>query len=96
MQTCQERVRAPRTFRQPRLLIWSINQVDPDEQLSYPALLDYEREARIYALAKLIEAAGATSLWRCVCKAEMYREIRERSPGQRVAMELAIAESMRG
>lgn len=95
MQTCQELVRAPRTFARPRLDVWSMRQAEPVD-VTGDARADYERELRISALGNLICAGGATPLWRRVCMAEMTREIRSRSAGQRLAMELAIAESMRG
>jgi hypothetical protein len=95
MLTTQERVRPLRTFRRPRLDSWSIAKVDHIE-VTGSARADAEREARISALGMLLESPSATPLWRRVCCCEMTREICARSDDQRLAMELAIAESMRG
>ncbi|MGQ7939152.1 hypothetical protein [Paraburkholderia sp. D1E] len=95
MTTVQERVRAPRTFTLPRLDAWSVRQAEPVD-ITGDARADYERELRISALGSLICASGATPLWRRVCLREMMSEIRARSADQRLLMELAIAESMRG
>ncbi|KVN46817.1 hypothetical protein WT12_14625 [Burkholderia territorii] len=78
----------------PKLAGWSIEQADVTE-VSGEARADYERELRICAIGKLLESPAATPLWRRVCKHAMYTEIRLRSSDQRVAMELAIQESMR-
>ncbi|WP_157650239.1 hypothetical protein [Burkholderia ubonensis] len=86
--------RCPRRFSAPNLVGWSIDQTDVTE-LSGQARADYERELRISAIGKLLESPAATPLWRRVCKHAMYSEIRLRSDDQRVAMELAIQESMR-
>jgi hypothetical protein len=94
MPTTQERVRPVRTFRRPRLESWSIAIVDRIE-LTGQARADAEREARISALGMLMESPAAMPLWRRVCCSEMYREIRARSSDQRVAMELALQQSMR-
>jgi hypothetical protein len=94
MTISQVRVRAARAFTRPRLDVWSIAIVDHIE-VTGQARADAEREARISALGALLESPAATPFWRRVCKAEMYREIRARSEDQRVAMELAIQESMR-
>jgi hypothetical protein len=81
-------------FAQPHLDIWSIRQAEFVE-ITGGARDDYERELRITALGNLMGADCATALWRCVCCHAMYVEIRGRSSGQRVAMELALLESMR-
>ncbi len=94
MQTSQVRVRAPRTFARPRLHAWSIRQAESAE-ITGQARADYERELRISALGNLMCSDCATRLWRRVCLSEMVREIRARSADQRVAMELALQESMR-
>ncbi|MFM0020890.1 hypothetical protein [Paraburkholderia azotifigens] len=94
MLTTQERVRPLRTFRRPCLDVWSIATVDHLE-LTGQARADAEREARISALGMLMESPAATPLWRRVCCCEMTREIRARSADQRLAMELALQESMR-
>ncbi|PXX15872.1 hypothetical protein C7399_109207 [Paraburkholderia tropica] len=94
MPTVQVRARAVRVFTRPRLHTWSIAQADP-AQVAGEARADYERELRISALGSLIEASCATRLWRRVCCYEMTQEIRRRSPGRRLAMELALQESMR-
>ncbi|PRX32236.1 hypothetical protein B0G75_104257 [Paraburkholderia sp. BL18I3N2] len=94
MQTSQVRVRAPRTFRQPRLDVWSINAVDHIE-VTGQARTDAEREARISALGMLMKSPSATGLWQRVCCCEMTREIRARSADQRLSMELALLESTR-
>lgn len=83
-----------RWFARPDLRIWSIDQANVTE-LTGQARTDYERELRISAIGKLLESPAATPLWRRVCKRAMYGEIRLRSDDQRVAMELAIQESMR-
>lgn len=94
MTISQVRVRAARAFTRPRLQSWSIEQAEPVD-VTGEARADYERELRISALGALLYSPAATSLWRRVCKAEMYREIRARSGEQRVAMELAIMEATR-
>ncbi|MHB9838494.1 hypothetical protein Q8F57_027070 [Paraburkholderia terrae] len=94
MLTTQERVRPLRTFRRPRLDVWSIITVDHIE-VAGQARADAEREARISALGMLMESPAATPLWRRVCCCEMTREIRARSANQRLAMELVLRESMR-
>jgi hypothetical protein len=94
MSLLQERVRAPRTFARPRLDAWSIRQAESVEITGH-ARADYERELRISALGNLVCADGATALWRRVCCHAMRQEIRARSSGQRLAMELALQESMR-
>ncbi|WP_157648401.1 hypothetical protein [Burkholderia ubonensis] len=86
--------RFPRRFSAPNLVGWSLDQADVTE-LTGQARIDYERELRISALGQLLESPVATPLWRRVCKHSMYSEIRLRSDDQRVAMELAIQESMR-
>lgn len=83
-----------RRLARPRLQAWSIRQTEPVE-VTGQARADYERELRISMLGMLMCSAVATPLWRCVCKAAMYQEIRGRSADQRVAMELAVQESMR-
>lgn len=89
-------VRWKRRFAGPKLRIWSIGLVEDQlPELMGQARADYERELRISALGNLMCADCATPLWRRVCKHRMYREIRARSADQRVAMELAIQESMR-
>lgn len=89
-------VRRHRRFAAPELRIWSINLLeDHMPELMAPARIDAEREARITALGMLLCSHAATSLWRRVCLSEMVREIRARSADQRVAMELALQESMR-
>jgi hypothetical protein len=94
MPTAQACAGAPRRFMRPRLYTWSIQQAEVT-YLTGHARADYERELRISALGNLLCSISAAPLWRRVCLLEMYREIRARSAGQRVAMELAIAESMR-
>jgi hypothetical protein len=94
MQTVQARGRMSRTFRRPRLHAWSIGQAE-NVEVTGSARADYERELRISVVGVLLCSPAATPLWRRVCQAEMYREIRARSAGQRVAMELALAESLR-
>lgn len=94
MQTIQAVVRLSRAFTRPRLQAWSIGQAEPVE-VTGAARADYERELRISALGALMCSPAATPLWRRVCKAEMYREIRARSDDQRIALELAVKESMR-
>lgn len=94
MTIVQGRVRAPRTFRQPCLDGWSVQQAEPVD-VTGEARADYERELRISALGNLICADCATTLWRRVCMHAMYVEIRGRSTDQRVALELALQESMR-
>lgn len=83
-----------RRLTRPRLHAWSIRQTEPVE-VTGQARADYERELRISALDMLMRSAVATPLWRRVCKAAFYDEIRGRSTGQRLAMELALQESMR-
>lgn len=87
-------VRRERRFARPDLRIWSINQAEPVE-VTGRARADYERELRISALGMLMCSSVATTLWRRVCKATLYDEIRGCSADQRLAMELAIQESMR-
>lgn len=94
MTTIQERVRAPRAYARPRLGAWSVRQAEPVE-VTGQARADYQRELRISALGSLMCAGCATPLWRRVFCCEMTREIRARSDNQRVAMELALQESMR-
>lgn len=89
-------VRRLRWFIRPDLRLWSINLAeDQAPELTGQARADFEREARISQLGMLIEARCATPLWRRVCKDAMYAEIRGRSPDRRLAMELALQESMR-
>lgn len=95
MTILQERVRTPRIFTRPRLDAWSVLQADPVD-VTGAARADYERELRISALGMLVCSTAATPLWRRVCLTEMMREIRARSSDQRLLMELAIAETMRG
>lgn len=92
--TIQACARAPRAFTRPRLHEWSIRQAG-DVEVTGSARADYERELRISALGVLMCSPAATPLWRRVCKAAMYREIRSRSDDQRAVMELAIQESLR-
>lgn len=94
MQTIQSRLRTSRTFVRPRLQSWSIRQAE-NVEVTGSARADYERELRISAIGVLLCSTAATQLWRRVCRAEMYREIRERSDGQRVAMEIALQECAR-
>lgn len=94
MTTIQDRVRAPRAFARPHLHSWSIRQAE-SAGITGQARADYERELRISALGSLMCAGCATPLWRRVFCCEMTREIRARSDNQRVAMELALQESMR-
>lgn len=94
MTICQGRTRSARAFTRPRLQTWSIEQAEPVE-VTGTARADYERELRISALGVLLCSSAATPLWRRVCTAEMYREIRARSQDRHIAMELAIQESMR-
>lgn len=83
-------------FIRPDLRLWSINVAeDHAPELTGQAREDFEREARISQLGMLIEARCATPLWRRVLKAAMYGEMRGRSPDRRLAMELALQESMR-
>ena len=88
------RVCTARAFTRPRLQTWSIKQAEPVD-VTGAARADYERELRISALGVLLCSPAATPLWRCICKDEMYREIRARSDDQRLAMELAILEATR-
>jgi hypothetical protein len=86
-----------RWFSGPDLQLWSIDRAGNEE----PGLMgagrhDYERELRIKALGFLSEAPCATPLWRRVCSHRMLVEIRARSSGQRLAMELALLEQIRG
>ncbi|AXF07294.1 hypothetical protein CUJ91_04690 [Paraburkholderia graminis] len=94
MTTLQERVRAPLAVARPRLDVWSVRQAESVE-ITGQARADYERELRISALGNLMCADGATPLWRRVCCHAMRQEIHARSPNQRLAMELALQESMR-
>lgn len=90
------KTRRHRSFDRPRLDLWSINIVGDVECLSGQGRADYERELRITMLGNLLCAWTATPLWRRVCHTEMMREIKARSEGQRVAMDLVLAESSRG
>jgi hypothetical protein len=83
-----------RAFTRPRLHAWSIEQAQRVE-VTGSARADYERELRISAIGKLLCSPAATPLWRRICKDEMYREIRARSDDRRLALELAIEESLR-
>ncbi|QTO49447.1 hypothetical protein [Burkholderia latens] len=83
-----------RQFNRPALGSWSIEQAEA-APVTGQARADYERELRIAALGNLMMSPAATPLWRRVCKDMMYAEIRARSAGQRLVMELAIQESMR-
>jgi hypothetical protein len=94
MQIIRASARMPRVFTRPRLHAWSIEEADGVE-VTGSARADYERELRISAIGMLVCSPASTSLWRLVCKAEMYREIRARSAEQRIAMELAILEATR-
>lgn len=94
MTAVQERVRTPRTFTRPRLDTWSIAQAEFVD-VTGQARADYERELRISALGRLLCSGCATPLWRRICLTEMTSEIAARSPGRRIAMELALLESMR-
>lgn len=83
-------------FVRPDLRIWSINLAeDQAPELTYEALIDLEREARISALSMLVCSYAATPLWRRICSYQMLVEIRARSDGRRLVMELALQEAMR-
>ncbi|MGN6653238.1 hypothetical protein [Trinickia sp.] len=56
---------------------------------------DFEREARISQLDFLMQSPAATPLWERVCMHQMYGEIRARSDGQLLLMELALLEAAR-
>jgi hypothetical protein len=94
MLTVQGRVRPPRAHRRPRLDTWSIREAEIAEVTGH-ARADYERELRISALGMLTCSPAATPLWRRVCCHAMTTEIRARSGDQRLAMELALLESLR-
>lgn len=82
-------------FRQPSLDIWSINLAEEQTDVTGQARADFEREARISQLGRLLCSPSATPLWQRVCAAQERREIRSRSSDQRLLMELAIQESLR-
>ncbi len=90
MSTVLTPTRARRAFVSPQLLLWSISQAAADD-VSTASRGDHARELRIRALGRLIEAPGATPLWRRVCCHLMVAEIRARSDGQRARMEARIS-----
>lgn len=95
LQVCTRRAWRPR-FARPQLDLWSVNlSEDQAPELIGQARWDFEREARISALGFLTQSSAATPLWHRVCKHAMYSEIRARSNDQRLALELALLESLR-
>jgi len=95
LQVCTRRAWR-RRFARPQLDLWSVNlSEDRAPDLMGQARHDFEREARISALGLLLNSRDATPLWQRICYAEERREIRARSNDQRLAMELALLESMR-
>lgn len=83
-------------FRQPRLEIWSINLAEEHTDVTGQARADFEREARISQLGRLLCSTSASPLWRRVCAAQERLEILARSDDRRLLMELVLLEAARG